>query len=131
MLPCNGPKIRCCLVLVTLQVIVYSVFVLRLLQPRDYSTNAEYSLLDDDAFETLNYHNGEMNITDSKTEEECVRNYMNNYSSYCERALVPPAAVLRRLVRSDSSWANKDLCPCLPANISKYMYSIHYYTAQS
>jgi len=112
------------MVLLTIQAIIYSLFILRLLRPVYYSTTKKYySSNDDDVLETLSYDNGEINITDSETEtdEECVRNYMNVYSSYCEKALVPPTAVLRRLVHSDSSWANKDLCPCLPADLSMYM----------
>lgn len=78
MLLLHGPRVRCCLALVTLQLIIYFVYVVHLLQPRNDSTTTwyrPYSLIAGDAFATLTYDNGEMNIRDAEKEEECVRDF--------------------------------------------------------
>lgn len=109
---------RCCVAVLVFQVLAFTSLMFRWSWlSRNVSNRAlEYF----HRTETELYTNGDLNLTEVEDDDECAKNFLESYSRYCEKAIVPSLKVLKQYHDSAGDFSEKYLCPCLPGNLSKY-----------
>lgn len=108
----------CCFALVAVQALVYSTYILRLFPLKRSSEEDGDTLVYFVGSDIELYTNDVLNLTELQDDTECAVQFLDTYSRYCEKAIVPSSEVVRQYAGSGTGWSRKELCPCLPQNLT-------------